>query len=142
MSILLYVRMAMIMMLFAMPVLGQTPTIETLDQTQKVAILQRQVAKLQSENDSLRREIKTLRQRLPPADTAPTTQPEATSSAPVAKPVSNVVPPPAAGSAQETGYWLTASSGKRHNKACRYYENSKGRSCGPGEGAACKICGG
>jgi cell shape-determining protein MreC len=43
---------------------------------------------------------------------------------------------------QETGYWMTISSGKRHNKTCRYYKGSKGRFCKPDEGVACKICGG
>jgi len=42
----------------------------------------------------------------------------------------------------ETGYWMTTSSHKRHNKNCRYYKNSKGRFCQPDEGIACKICGG
>lgn len=44
--------------------------------------------------------------------------------------------------AAETGYWLTISSGKRHNSSCRYYQTTKGRPCGPNEGIACKICGG
>ena len=39
-------------------------------------------------------------------------------------------------------YWLTTSSGVRHNSSCRWYEKSKGRPCGPNEGKACKICGG
>ena len=43
---------------------------------------------------------------------------------------------------QETGYWMTASSGKRHNRNCRYYKNSRGRFCRPDEGIPCKICGG
>ena len=43
---------------------------------------------------------------------------------------------------QETGYWLTISSNKRHNKNCRYYKNSRGRFCKPDEGIPCKICGG
>jgi hypothetical protein len=42
----------------------------------------------------------------------------------------------------ETGYWMTNSSGKRHNKNCRYYKNSRGHICGPKDGIACKICGG
>jgi hypothetical protein len=39
-------------------------------------------------------------------------------------------------------HWLTASSGIRHNKNCRYYKNSKGRACSSTEGKACKKCGG
>ncbi|MGA2253496.1 MAG: hypothetical protein ABSG53_02450 [Thermoguttaceae bacterium] len=42
----------------------------------------------------------------------------------------------------EQKYWLTIKSGIRHNSSCRYYQNSKGRPCGPDEGRACKICGG
>lgn len=42
----------------------------------------------------------------------------------------------------ETKYWMTNSSGKRHNSGCRYYENSKGHHCGPNDGIPCKICGG
>lgn len=41
----------------------------------------------------------------------------------------------------ETGYWIT-TSGKRHNKSCRYYKTAKGRFCGPADGSACGICGG
>jgi endonuclease YncB( thermonuclease family) len=39
-------------------------------------------------------------------------------------------------------HWLTQSSSKRHNSGCRYFKNSKGRSCGPNDGVACKVCGG
>jgi hypothetical protein len=42
----------------------------------------------------------------------------------------------------EAKYWLTSSSGIRHNSSCRYYMNSKGRTCTKDEGRACKICGG
>lgn len=41
-----------------------------------------------------------------------------------------------------TGFWLTASSGIRHNSRCTNYRNTKGRECGPNEGRPCKICGG
>jgi len=43
---------------------------------------------------------------------------------------------------KETGYWLTISSSKRHNSACRYYKASRGRPCQKDEGIPCKICGG
>jgi endonuclease YncB( thermonuclease family) len=49
-----------------------------------------------------------------------------------------LVPQRAAGG----GYWITISSGVRHNSGCRWYHNSNGRECGPSEGRACKICGG
>lgn len=42
----------------------------------------------------------------------------------------------------ELKYWITNSSGVRHNSSCRYYENSKGRKCSRNDGRACKICGG
>lgn len=43
---------------------------------------------------------------------------------------------------QEKTHWLTTSSGIRHNRNCRWYKKSQGRSSGPGEGRACKVCGG
>lgn len=49
---------------------------------------------------------------------------------------------PAVPTAPQGSHWITTSSGIRHNSSCRYYENSKGRHCGPTEGRACKICGG
>ena len=42
----------------------------------------------------------------------------------------------------ETGYWMTSSSHKRHNKTFRYYKNSIGHFCGPNDGIPCKLCGG
>lgn len=39
-------------------------------------------------------------------------------------------------------YWLTTSSGTRHNQSCRWDNKSKGRASAPDEGVACKICGG
>jgi hypothetical protein len=47
--------------------------------------------------------------------------------------------PAAAGEAAES--YRMSTTGKRHNSNCRYY-SSKGRACGPGDGVACKICGG
>lgn len=37
--------------------------------------------------------------------------------------------------------WIS-TTGKRHNASCRYYGQGKGRGGKPGEGVACKICGG
>jgi endonuclease YncB( thermonuclease family) len=53
-------------------------------------------------------------------------------------------PPPAKTQKSESqqSYWITNSSGKRHNSSCRYFHNSKGQPCGPNDGIACKICGG
>lgn len=39
-------------------------------------------------------------------------------------------------------YWMTSSSKKRHNKSCRYFNNSNGSACEADEGIACKVCGG
>ena len=39
-------------------------------------------------------------------------------------------------------YWLTSSSGKRHNSRCRFYSTSRGVPCGPNDGTACLKCGG
>lgn len=41
-----------------------------------------------------------------------------------------------------SGYWITSSSGVRHNSSCRYYHNSKGYEGSSTDGRACKICGG
>jgi hypothetical protein len=43
---------------------------------------------------------------------------------------------------QSKSYWLTTSSNTRHNSKCRYYQQTKGRPCGPDEGKPCKLCGG
>ena len=40
------------------------------------------------------------------------------------------------------GYWLTESSGIRHNSKCRYFQTSKGRACTAAEGRPCQKCGG
>lgn len=45
-------------------------------------------------------------------------------------------------SAQGETYWITSSSGKTHNKHCRYYQNSKGYASSKGTGNNCKLCGG
>jgi endonuclease YncB( thermonuclease family) len=39
-------------------------------------------------------------------------------------------------------YWLTTSSGIRHNGDCRYFGKSKGRKCSATEGRPCQKCGG
>ena len=40
-------------------------------------------------------------------------------------------------------YWLNTSSGARHNRSCKYFNNTKrGRIAGPNEGKACGGCGG
>ena len=49
--------------------------------------------------------------------------------------------PPSAEQAQGK-YWVTASTGKTHNRRCRYYKNSRGYHSTTGTGNNCKICGG
>ena len=39
-------------------------------------------------------------------------------------------------------FWLTTSSGIRHNSECRYFGKSKGRPCSATEGRPCQKCGG
>ena len=40
-------------------------------------------------------------------------------------------------------YWINSASGIRHNRDCKHFGRSKqGRSCGPEDGRACKVCGG
>jgi hypothetical protein len=44
--------------------------------------------------------------------------------------------------AQKT-HWLNGLTDVRHNRSCQYFNNTdSGRYCGPGEGRACKNCGG
>ena len=50
--------------------------------------------------------------------------------------------PEASKRATITGYWLTASSNKRHNSTCRYYQKTNGKAGSKTDGVACKICGG
>ena len=39
-------------------------------------------------------------------------------------------------------FWLTVSTGIRHNATCAMYQKSTGRPCPQDEGRACRICGG
>jgi micrococcal nuclease len=61
----------------------------------------------------------------------------------------NAIPPwefkssePAKEDSPSGDFWLTSSSGVRHNNGCRYYKKSNGNPCGPNAGTACKVCGG
>ncbi len=65
---------------------------------------------------------------------------EAAVQTPPAPPVPSATSPPV--SVAGGDYWLTASSGVRHNSTCRYYKKSKGRPCTANEGQPCKKCGG
>jgi len=92
--------------------------------------LQQQIQKLKAENEALKKENQALRKQML----------ERQSSAAPSTVASPSVQKPTTASAEK--HWITNSSSKRHNSACRYYMNSKGRFCGPNEGIACKICGG
>lgn len=110
------------------------------EDNQAVESLRTEIAQLRSENDALRRENQILRQLLL-EKTASSEQPQAAVPAPVQQSPQPSVSSSATTSQEQT-YWLTISSGVRHNSRCRYYHNSNGRPCGPNEGRACKICGG
>lgn len=99
--------------------------------------LKAEVQKLRTENAQLRKENQELRRLLPqPAtDTPATTSQTSTPAKESASSATTQVD-------KETGYWMTNSSHKRHNRNCRYYKNSSGHFCGPNDGVPCKICGG
>ena len=108
-----------------------------------VADLKAQVAKLRGEVETLKAENETLikeNQSLRRIIASPQQQ---TTITPVQKPVTvpAAVQSPAT-QQKASGYWITTSSGVRHNSSCRYYMNSRGRACGATEGRPCKICGG
>lgn len=45
--------------------------------------------------------------------------------------------------AVEKDHWINTGSSVRHNRSCRWFGNTKnGRYCRPGEGRACRQCGG
>lgn len=91
----------------------------------KVAELEAKVSQLQQENESLRRQMAVA----PSPGYRPSGAQSLTPSSPTP------TRPPATG-----GSFTISSTGKRHNSGCRYF--GAGRSCGPTEGVACKICGG
>ena len=108
--------------------------------------LAREVERLQRENAALKAENQALRRMVFEAKAV---SPEAV--APSASGTSSSSSTSAAASAEratsksgvnEKSHWLTSSSGKRHNRQCRYFQASKGRPCAANEGTACKICGG
>jgi len=105
--------------------------------TGDASALKAKITELQAMVESLRRDNAALRDQLAGAVTRPAAPPVVPSipsgAAGFAAPVSAA---PAGG-----GYWIS-STGKRHNANCRYYQTSKGRPGSPGEGVACKVCGG
>lgn len=119
------------------------------DNTSIVEIRQ-QLEKLKSENAALKQENQVLRklvfekQSFAPAQSVSTPSTSSvstpTSPTPPSTPSPARVVPSKPSSAAE--YWITTSSGKRHNSGCRYFQNSRGRPGSANEGTACKICGG
>ena len=119
--------------------------------TNSLADLRQQLEKLKSENEALKQENQVLRklvfEKQSSAPVQPVSSPTPSSvSTPPPPPVpstpspARVVPPKPSSAAVE--YWITTSSGKRHNSGCRYFQTSRGRPGGATEGTACKICGG
>ena len=108
------------------------------------------IEKLKSENAALKQENQILRKLVferqnapqPPPVSSPT--PSSVSTPPPTAPYTpspaRVVPSKPSSAAVE--YWITTSSGKRHNSGCRYFQTSRGRPGEATEGTACKICGG
>ena len=128
-----YAAVLAVVFLFAYP-------LRAADSTNSIAELQLQVQKLKTENEALKQENQVLRKLVferQGAVQSPTQTPPPNPSGVVVSP-----PQQPAKSAVEKSYWMTSSSGKRHNNRCRYYGTSKGRQCGPTEGTACKVCGG
>ena len=124
----------------------QTPAAKGDDLQTQIASLKLELQKLRGDVAALKKENQELRRQLalqkplpdsfndqPVSAQAPQAQPQVQPRVPTAA---------AAGDQQDTGYWMTNSSGKRHNRNCRYYKNSNGHPSGPGDGIPCKICGG
>jgi Tfp pilus assembly protein PilN len=111
------------------------------DTTNSVAELQQQVQKLKAENESLKQENQVLRKLVFEKQNQPQTTAQPQTTTPVVPRASYQQPTSGASTAQQ-GYWMTTSSGKRHNSSCRYYGTTKGRPCSKDEGIPCKICGG
>lgn len=102
-------------------------------------------AALQRENESLRRMLSLLKAENPAASrTNAIREPSRSPGVGTNRPATSVPGAIQRGgtSPESAGYWLSTSSGLRHNSRCRYFRNSKGRTCGPSEGKACGICGG
>lgn len=95
---------------------------------QKNKDLEQTIKAFQADNAALRDQLRTA-----------TTKPPSTTSTQNAVQVPSTFSPAVQDASQ--GYWLS-STGKRHNKSCRYYGTGRGRPCAPNEGVPCKLCGG
>ena len=130
-SVYIVLLVALILLSFALPATASAADGQT-NASGDITALRSEVATLKAENEALRKENQSLRRAL-------AARPEYTTNSAAA---TSRVPATVAPTRQQTDYWLTISSGIRHNSSCRYYMNSKGRFCGPNEGRACKLCGG
>jgi hypothetical protein len=100
---------------------GAKPDVDAL--LRRVSELEARVSQLQQENESLRRQaVATPTPTYRPPSGAQSLTPQGSTQ-------------PSAGVSH-----TISSTGKRHNSGCRYF--GSGRSCGPTDGIACKICGG
>ena len=106
-------------------------------QQDEVARLSKEIAALKSQNEQLKSENQSLRKMLGQA-LGNADKPAGESLQPDKQTTQEIKQDTSA----ESGYWITTSSHKRHNKNCRYYKNSNGRFGGPNDGIACKVCGG
>jgi hypothetical protein len=113
--------------------------------------IRQQLENLKSENAALKQENQVLRKLVfekqssaPAQPVSPPTTSSVVPSTPSAAPTSPspVRLAPSKPSSAAVEYWITTSSGKRHNSGCRYFQTSRGRPGGATEGTACKICGG
>jgi hypothetical protein len=118
-------------------------------ETNSFAEIRQQLEKLKSENAALKQENQVLRklvfekQSFAPAQPVSSPTPSSVSTPPPTAPYTpspaRVVPSKPSSAVE---YWITTSSGKRHNSGCRYFQTSRGRPGEATEGTACKICGG
>lgn len=118
-------------------------------ETNSIVEIRQQFEKLKSENAALKQENQVLRKLVFEKQSSTPTQPVSSPTpssvstpptAPSTPSPARVVPSKPSSAAVE--YWITTSSGKRHNSGCRYFQTSRGRPGEATEGTACKICGG
>jgi regulator of replication initiation timing len=126
-------RLVLVIMLFEMLLMvsafgGESAQKSYAELTARIDALEKENAALKTENQQLRAML-----ALQPS-TARNTETTTIQVQPAVSQGSSIQ--------KEAGYWITTSSGVRHNSSCRYYKNSRGRLCGPDEGRPCKICGG
>ena len=119
-------------------------------ESNSIVEIRQQLEKLKSENETLKQENQVLRKLVFEKQSSAPAQP---ASPPTTSSVVSPTPPPVPSTpsparvvpskpSSAAEYWITTSSGKRHNSGCRYFGTSRGRPGGATEGTACKICGG